>query len=45
MLTDNKNRAAAEVRHIFGKHGSSLAAPGSVSRGFERAGSRLPAGS
>jgi YebC/PmpR family DNA-binding regulatory protein len=38
VLTDNKNRAAAEVRHIFTKHGSSLAGPGSVSRGFERRG-------
>jgi YebC/PmpR family DNA-binding regulatory protein len=38
VLTDNKNRAAAEVRHIFTKHGSSLASQGSVSRGFERKG-------
>lgn len=38
VLTDNKNRAAAEVRHIFTRHNSSLAAPGSVSRGFERKG-------
>lgn len=38
VLTDNKNRAAAEIRHIFGKYGSSFAAPGSVSRGFERKG-------
>ncbi|MBN2302248.1 MAG: YebC/PmpR family DNA-binding transcriptional regulator [Lentisphaerae bacterium] len=38
VLTDNKNRAAAEVRHIFNKHGSSFAAPGSVMRGFERKG-------
>ncbi len=38
VLTDNKNRAAAEIRHAFGKHGSSFAAPGSVSRGFERKG-------
>lgn len=37
-LTDNKNRAAAEIRHIFTKHGSSLAQQGSVSRGFERKG-------
>ena len=37
-LTDNKNRAAAEIRHIFTKHGSNLAAQGSVSRGFERRG-------
>lgn len=38
VLTDNKNRAAAEVRHIFGKHGSSFATQGSVTRGFERRG-------
>jgi YebC/PmpR family DNA-binding regulatory protein len=38
VLTDNKNRAASEIRHIFTKHGSSLASPGSVSRGFERKG-------
>ncbi|NQU38350.1 MAG: YebC/PmpR family DNA-binding transcriptional regulator [Lentisphaerae bacterium] len=37
-LTDNKNRAAAEIRHIFSKHGSSFAAQGSVSRGFQRKG-------
>lgn len=38
VLTDNKNRAAAEIRHIFSKHGSSFSAPGSVSRGFDRLG-------
>jgi YebC/PmpR family DNA-binding regulatory protein len=38
VLTDNKNRTTAELRHIFGKHGSSLAAQGAVSRGFERKG-------
>jgi len=37
-LTDNKNRAAAEIRHIFSKHGSSFAQQGAVSRGFERKG-------
>ena len=37
-LTDNKNRAAAEIRHVFSRHGSSFAAQGSVSRGFERRG-------
>lgn len=37
-LTDNKNRAAAEIRHIFNKQGSSFATQGSVSRGFERKG-------
>jgi YebC/PmpR family DNA-binding regulatory protein len=37
-LTDNKNRAAAEIRHIFTKHGSSFAQQGSVSRAFHRRG-------
>lgn len=37
-LTDNKNRASSEIRHIFGKFGSSFATPGAVSRGFERKG-------
>jgi YebC/PmpR family DNA-binding regulatory protein len=38
VLTDNKNRAAAEIRHIFNKHGSSFASLGAVSRGFRRRG-------
>jgi len=38
VLTDNRNRAAAEIRHIFSKNGSSFAQPGSVSRNFERKG-------
>ncbi len=38
VLTDNKNRAAAEIRHIFTKQGSSFAAQGAVSRGFRRRG-------
>jgi len=37
-LTDNKNRAAAEIRHTFTKHGSSFAQQGAVSRGFTRRG-------
>lgn len=37
-LTDNKNRAASEIRHSFTKHGSSFAQQGAVSRGFERKG-------
>jgi len=37
-VTDNRNRAAAAVRHIFSKHGGSLAAAGSVSWLFERRG-------
>ncbi len=34
-LTDNKNRSAAEIRHIFSKHGGSL---GSVMWNFEQKG-------
>lgn len=41
VLTDNRNRAAAEIRHIFNKHGSSFAQQGSVSRSFERKGQIL----
>ncbi len=38
VLTDNRNRAAAEIRHIFNKHGSSFAQQGAVSRAFDRRG-------
>lgn len=38
VLTDNKNRAAAEVRHVFTKNGSNLAAQNAVSRNFKRKG-------
>ena len=38
VLTDNKNRAAAEVGHIFRRNGSDFAARGAVSRNFERRG-------
>lgn len=37
-LTDNRNRAAADIRHIFTKFGLNLANPGSVMRGFKRKG-------
>jgi len=37
-VTDNRNRAAAAIRHIFSKHGGSMAAAGSVSWLFERRG-------
>ena len=47
-VTDNRNRAAAAIRHIFSKHGGSMAAAGSVSWLFERQGvvvlSDLPVG-
>jgi YebC/PmpR family DNA-binding regulatory protein len=38
VLTDNKNRAAAEVRNILTKAGGQLATAGSVSRLFKRQG-------
>ncbi len=37
-LTDNRNRTAADVRHIFGKHGGSLGEPGSVAYLFDKQG-------
>lgn len=41
VLTDNKNRAASEIRHIFTKFGSNLAGQGSVLRNFKRKGQIL----
>ena len=38
VLTDNHNRAAADVRNIFTKHGGNLGSTGSVSRMFQRKG-------
>ena len=38
ILTDNKNRTASDIRHIFSKHGGSLGSPGSVSYNFSRVG-------
>src|SRR5690606_11213971 len=35
---DNKNRTAAEVRHLFGKYGGNLGETGCVSYNFERLG-------
>ena len=37
-LTDNRNRTAAEVRHLFSKHGGNLGASGVVAWQFERRG-------
>lgn len=37
-LTDNKNRAAADVRTIMSRNGGALADPGSVAYNFERKG-------
>ena len=36
VLTDNRNKAAAEVKHILAESGSALAAPGSASWAFEK---------
>ena len=38
VLTDNRNRTAADVRHIFSKQGGSMAEPGAVAWQFERKG-------
>jgi YebC/PmpR family DNA-binding regulatory protein len=38
VATDNKNRTVAEVRHIFSKHGGSMAESGSVAWMFDRKG-------
>ncbi len=37
-LTDNKNRAVAEIRHIFSKHGGNLGENGSVAWMFDKKG-------
>jgi YebC/PmpR family DNA-binding regulatory protein len=37
-LTDNRNRASAEIRHLFTKHDGNLGEPGSVSYLFEKRG-------
>ena len=39
VLTDNKNRAASEVRHVFTKYGGNLGEPGSVAWMFVKKGS------
>jgi YebC/PmpR family DNA-binding regulatory protein len=40
-LTDNKNRTASDVRHLFDKHGGNLGTSGSVAFQFERKGQIL----
>lgn len=35
-LTDNKNRTAAEIRHIFSKNGFELATPGAAAWAFSK---------
>ena len=37
-LTDNRNRASAEIRHAFSTHGGGLGEPGSVAWNFEKKG-------
>ena len=41
VQTDNRNRAAAEIRSIVTKHGGTIATPGSVSRLFHRKGQMI----
>ena len=38
VVTDNKNRTVADLRHIFSKYGGNLAASGSVAWIFEKKG-------
>ncbi len=38
IMTDNKNRTASEIRHIFAKYGGNLGETGSVRRLFEKKG-------
>jgi len=44
-LTDNRNRASAEIRHAFSKHGGNLGEPGSVAWIFEKKGAIVVDGS
>jgi YebC/PmpR family DNA-binding regulatory protein len=37
-LTDNRNRAVAEIKHLFERHGGNLGEPGCVSWMFEKKG-------
>lgn len=36
IVTDNRNRTASEIRHVFSKNGGNLGEPGSVSWMFKR---------
>lgn len=38
VMTDNRNRAIADVRHILGKHGGNMGEPGCVSWLFDKRG-------
>lgn len=42
-LTDNRNRTAAEIKHILTKQGISLAEPGAASWAFEKTGEEYKA--
>jgi len=42
-LTDNRNRTAAEIKHILAKQGLSLAEPGAASWAFEKDGEEYKA--
>ena len=44
ILTDNRNRAASDVRSAFSKNGGSLGEPGSVAYLFEQKGQLLVTG-
>ncbi len=41
VMTDNKNRTVAEIRHIFSKHGGNLGENGCVAWIFEKKGSMV----
>lgn len=41
VLTDNRNKASAEIKHILSKNDLSLAAPGSAAWMFERVGNHF----
>lgn len=41
VLTNNRNRTSADVRHTLGKHGGNIATQGSVLRSFKRKGQIL----
>ncbi len=43
-LTDNKNRAASEIKNVLTKNGANLAQQGAVSRSFQRKGQILISG-
>ncbi len=35
VMTDNRNRSSAEIKHLFSKHGGNMAGPGSVAWQFD----------